>query len=312
MPLVAAVVAGALTACSQTETAHLGPRLEGDGTEGVEVNTVETATAAAYPLTEEPSDDPMMALLTIETSARFSARDCGPFRIIAQGPPARAAMADVRIVRPACELMRKQFFDRSPERGVRIVLFSDDATYRAGARALSGEAPDTPYGYYSHDIKAVVMNLATGGGTLVHELVHAFAEADFPAIPAWINEGLGSLFEQSSFAGGRIRGLPNWRLPGLQRTLIEEGEGANGMLRRVVSTTTAEFYGEDSGTNYAAARYLFYDMQEKGLLETFYKEIRENHHEDPTGVKTLERVLGCGLEEYEPGWRKRTLRLRYR
>ena len=42
------------------------------------------------------------------------------------------------------------------------------------------------------------MNIATGGGTLVHEIVHPFVEANFPGCPTWFNEGLGSLYEQSA------------------------------------------------------------------------------------------------------------------
>ena len=51
---------------------------------------------------------------------------------------------------------------------------------------------------------ALVMNIATGGGTLVHEIVHPFMEANFPACPSWFNEGLGSLYEQSGARDGRI------------------------------------------------------------------------------------------------------------
>ena len=57
------------------------------------------------------------------------------------------------------------------------------------------------------------MNIATGGGTLVHEIVHPFIAANFPACPAWLNEGLGSLFEQSGEHDGHIVGYANWRLP---------------------------------------------------------------------------------------------------
>ena len=63
------------------------------------------------------------------------------------------------------------------------------------------------------------MNIATGGGTLVHELVHPYVEADFPGAPPWLNEGLGSLFEQSDERDGYIVGLTNWRLPAPRTTL---------------------------------------------------------------------------------------------
>ena len=132
------------------------------------------------------------------------------------------------------------------------------------------------------------MNISTGGGTLVHEIVHPFVEANFPDCPAWFNEGLGSLYEQSGTVDGHIYGYTNWRLRGLQ----------NGLSRKVVPTFEAltsmsdrEFYREDTGTNYAQARYLCYYLQEKGLLRKFYREFAANAKTDPTGYKTLQRVL---------------------
>ena len=40
------------------------------------------------------------------------------------------------------------------------------------------------------------MNIGPGPGTLSHELVHPYMEANFPNVPAWFNEGLASLYEQ--------------------------------------------------------------------------------------------------------------------
>jgi hypothetical protein len=253
----------------------------------------------------------MRAALVGSTRSAFSVLDSGPFRLIIEGSAARARQLELQLIKPVCERFKKQFFVKSPARGTRVVLFSRPRTYRTGARALSGETPDTPYGYYASDLRAVIMDLSTGGGTLVHELVHTFAEADFPEIPAWFNEGLGSLFEQSSFAGGKIRGLTNWRLPALQKKLRADPRGANGLLARVVATSTMQFYGPGSGMNYAVARYLCYDLQQRGLLERYYKAFRAAHRTDPSGRKTLEKFLGTSLDRYEPGWRVRTIALRY-
>jgi hypothetical protein len=63
------------------------------------------------------------------------------------------------------------------------------------------------------------MNIDTGGGTLVHEIVHPFIAANFPECPSWFNEGLASLYEQSGESRGRIRGRTNWRLAGLQEVI---------------------------------------------------------------------------------------------
>ena len=79
----------------------------------------------------------------------------------------------------------------------------------------------------------------------------------------------------------------------------------------MVDLSTDGFYGAGSGLNYAVARYLCYDLQEKGLLERVYKEFRRDREKDPSGRKTLERLLGATLARYEPGWRERTLALRF-
>ena len=60
----------------------------------------------------------------------------------------------------------------------------------------------------------------------------------------------------------------------------------------MTSMSNSDFYREDTGTNYAQARYLCYYLQEKGLLRKFYKEFVANAKTDPTGYKTLQRLVG--------------------
>ena len=52
------------------------------------------------------------------------------------------------------------------------------------------------------------MNISTGGGTLVHEIVHPFIQSNFPNCPSWFNEGLGSLYEQCRERNGKIVLIP--------------------------------------------------------------------------------------------------------
>src|SRR5204863_118348 len=119
----------------------------------------------------------------------------------------------------ASSRLKQEFFSRAPEQIVDVWLFKDDASYRKHARQLFGDSPTTPFGYYSHEHHALVMNISTGTGTLVHEMVHAFMPANFPGCPAWFNEGLASLYEQCGEKSGRIVGFPNWRLPKLQEAI---------------------------------------------------------------------------------------------
>ncbi len=187
-----------------------------------------------------------------------------------------------------------------PKRILDVLLFKDSRSYRKTAIDLFHAEPTTPYGYYSSENGALVMNIATGGGTLVHELVHPFVEVDFPDAPAWLNEGLGSLFEQADERDGHIVGKTNWRLAGLQDAIARHRMGP---LTTLIHTDTHEFYDEDPGTNYAAARYLCYYLQERGLLVRFYRSFRAKHAEDPTGEATLRHVLGEGdLAAFQARW----------
>ena len=52
-------------------------------------------------------------------------------------------------------------------------------------------------------------------------------------------------------------------------------------------------------------------LQEKNLLVRFYKEFFAHHKEDPTGYRTLERVLGeKDMAAFQKSWEKYVLSLR--
>jgi hypothetical protein len=211
-------------------------------------------------------------------------------------------------VRPCTEALYREFFQKRPDFVITIYLFKDDESYRSWGRKLFAQEPTTRFGYYLAGKQALLMNIATGSGTLVHEMVHPLMAVDFPDSPAWFNEGMGSLFEQCIIREGpSIRGLVNWRLPILQQAV---GTQAYVPLEKLLKTTTTEFYGFQGGAGYAEGRYLLFYVQERGLLKQLYAHFREHVGEDPTGRKSLEAVLGKPLAEIEPAWLSwvRTLR----
>jgi predicted DNA-binding transcriptional regulator YafY len=57
---------------------------------------------------------------------------------------------------------------------------------------------------------------------LAHELTHALIVYDFPDVPTWFNEGLGSLHEGCRIERTRIVGVPNWRLGPFQKAIREK------------------------------------------------------------------------------------------
>jgi hypothetical protein len=231
-----------------------------------------------------------------------------PFVVVGDDPP-QTLRERSKTVRWAADMLEKDFFERRPRTLLSVFLFRDAKSYERGVAGLTGEAPSTPYGFYSRTDGGLFMNIATGGGTLVHEIVHPYVEADFDGAPAWLNEGLGSLFEQSGERNGRIVGYTNWRLAGLQRAIKQGGLPS---FRALCAMTDHEFYEEDRGTNYAQSRYLMYYLQEQDLLATFYRAFRAAKATDRTGYATLVRTLGeSDMVQFQRRWEGFVLGLRF-
>ena len=231
-----------------------------------------------------------------------------PFVVAGDGGPAAVERCASRTVRWAVRILRQDFFRQSPDRVLEIWLFRDATSYRKHTRELFDDTPSSPFGYYSPAHGALIMNIATGTGTLVHEIVHPFVAADVPDCPSWLNEGLGSLFEQCDEVDGHIVGRTNWRLDGLQEAIREQ---RTVRLSDLVATTTAEFYGDRSALHYAMARYLLYWLQQQGKLREFYRAFREGQAADPTGASSLRAALGVAeLDAFQPGWERWVAKLR--
>jgi hypothetical protein len=224
-----------------------------------------------------------------------------PFVVVGDEAP-DVVQRRAEIVRWTVRMLRRDYFAEDPTRVITIWLFGSAASYRDYALALFGDVPSTPYGYYSAEDDALIMNIRTGGGTLVHEIVHPFVEANLPDCPAWIDEGLGSLFEQSDERDHQMVGLVNWRLPGLQRAIARDAVPA---FRWLAEAGDATFYGRGSGVHYAQARYLMYYLQEAGVLRRFVAEVGEHREDDPSAYRTLSRVLDePDMDAFQQHWER--------
>lgn len=240
-------------------------------------------------------------------SAEFSIVTQPPFVVIGDEPKPVVQQHTEETIKWAVDKLKQDFFTNDPAEILDIWLFKDAPSYNKHAILLFGDKPTTPYGYYSPKDKALIMNISTGGGTLVHELVHPFVEANFPSCPSWLNEGLGSLYEQCGEVDGHIHGYVNWRLPGLQRAIKER---TIPEFKTLTAMDSNAFYNDDRGVNYAQARYLCYYLQEKGLLVKFYAEFHARQESDPTGFKTLQRVLAeKNMDVFQKKWERFVLAL---
>lgn len=198
------------------------------------------------------------------------------------------------VVRPA-KAMWASYFDRKPDKVITAMLFAGAANYKKYAARHYPDGGSPYYGYYTPSSRTMVMNINTGGGTLVHELTHALIVYDFPAVPTWFNEGLGSLHEQCNIGEDKITGLANWRLPGLHKAM------ADGTLRPLSDLIAQrDFYGARQGVNYAQARYFVMYMQHKGVLREFYRHFRKNATGSRADVKAVEHVFDKKIDKIEP------------
>jgi hypothetical protein len=232
-----------------------------------------------------------------------------PFVVVGDDTPARVEGHARGVVRWAVRMLEREYFTCRPQTILDIWLFKDEAGYDAHVARLFAGSPSTPFGFYSRQYGALVMNIATGGGTLVHEIVHPYIEVNFPDCPPWFNEGLGSLYEQSAERNGRIVGLTNWRLAGLKRAIRER---RTLPFRALMEKSVGEFYGDETGIHYAESRYLLYYLQEQGLLQRYYAEFVKNRASDPAGHRTLSDVLSeKDLTAFQKRWESFVLGLRF-
>lgn len=186
----------------------------------------------------------------------------------------------------AVRMLKQDYFTKDPEEIIDIWLFKDSKSYYKYAQEFFGAQPETPFGFYLEKEKALIMNIETGGGTLVHEIVHPFMRTNFPDYPPWFNEGLASLYEQCGEREGQIFGFTNWRLKGLQAAIRDGLVPSFGTL---LAMDVDRFYNQDRGTNYGQVR-----------------------KEDPTGYKTFKKILNVeNMDNFKVRWEKFVLQ-RYR
>lgn len=233
----------------------------------------------------------------------FTVTVTAPFVVVGDESAARVR-SRVNFVDWVVKLIEKDYFDKQPDKILVIWLFRNINTYKAGAKKFFDDEPTTPYGYYSSDDNALVMNIGPGAGTLSHELVHPYIEANFPDAPSWFNEGLASLYEQPREREGHMWGTTNWRLPGLT-SMIKKKDLPS--LRTLLTTTSDGFYNAEFDA-YAYARFLCQYLQDHGKLRDFYRDFVAS--KDHTGVTSLEKAVGMSLEKFQPEFNKWALSLR--
>ena len=196
-------------------------------------------------------------------------------------------------------------FRLKPSRAISVYLFPSAAPYEAYCKTKYGEKCLSKYGFYRPDERRMVMNAGLGLGTLTHELVHPIVETDFPQAPAWINEGIASLFEAPVIPRtGEIHGVKNWRHPRLVTALASSKERDAARLDSLFGMNDDTFRDDAEDLHYAMARYVCQWLDERGKLWAFYQAWRDNATDDPTGVRAFASVMGKPPSEMNDAWTK--------
>ena len=239
---------------------------------------------------------------------KLNALVAAPFVIAGDGGQSKLARYRDGTILAAAHAIKATYFKTDPTEPILIFLFESEEPYKRLAGKWFPHVSLPHFGFYLPAERVMFMNVATGTGTLVHELTHALIAPDFPDVPSWFNEGLASLYEQCSISGNTITGHENWRLPALQRAIREN---TLRPLKELIDDP--DFYRRDLvGLNYAEARYLMFYLQERKLLSNFYHDFRDHVSDDPHGLKAFVRVIAPqDLADFERGWRSWVLKLRY-
>ncbi len=240
--------------------------------------------AAAAPPSSNPTADAAAAVLQLPLIGRLD----GPTPVLVRGnvPRARAALL-VAEARGVYADVSRRFLASSRRRSppVHVCVFEDDAAYRAFVLAVFGEGEHSSLGFYRPDVRVAVVNLSRGIGNLRHELVHPLLGDDFPAIPAWLNEGIGALYGTARVKRDRVTFLVNYRVRDLHGAIRQ---GTLPRFADLTGASSAEVHGEHAALYYAMARYLLLFLEERGRLDTFYRDARAGEHDQAAMLQLIE------------------------
>lgn len=198
------------------------------------------------------------------------------------------------------------FFARRPDRAVTVEIVRSRSAFAARCRTASDFRCEGDLGAYLRRTRTMIVNVGPGLPTLSHELVHPLVQTDFPTAPAWLDEGLGALFEMPVFEpAGQMHGVDNWRYARLTHVLASPQDGDKVHLQALFAMKDDDAFDRDGqALHYGEARALCQWLDERGWLWGFYRAWREGREEDPSGEASFQRVTGMTPTEADGAWRE--------
>ncbi|HVE61049.1 MAG TPA: hypothetical protein VNA26_04475, partial [Chitinophagaceae bacterium] len=166
---------------------------------------------------------------------------------------------------------------RAPDKLLTVYILPDQQALRQTAQLVHGiQLPDANIGYSNlSDLSLLGLGDSKHLGTMYHELFHLIIRTDLGDIPAFLDEGLASLYSVSRWESGKLVGDHRpWRLDELK----EARYASDKLLRippldKLINYSWDEFDGQETknvcqvAVNYALSNFLMIYLQEKNLLQ---------------------------------------------
>jgi len=165
---------------------------------------------------------------------------------------------------------------RAPDKLITVYILRDQQALRQTAQLVHGiQLPDPNIGYSNlSDLSLLGLGDAKQLGTLYHELFHLIIRTDLGDIPAFLDEGLASLYSVSRWENKNLIGDHRpWRLDELKEARFATDKLLQiPPLDKLVNYSWDEFDGQETknvcqvAVNYALSNFVMIYLQEKNLL----------------------------------------------
>ncbi len=232
------------------------------------------------------------ALVRTQLPPTFTVRVSSPFVVASDLPPAELDRVIAQTLQAAVKAMTGSLFRKPPPFPVHTYLFASRNSLAVVSRILWKDDTPPVYGYSRKDLRMMVMDITTGGGTLIHELTHVMLWTDFPTIPNWFNEGISSLHEAVRLHPDRLEGMPNWR-----GAILEAARRKQRLRSLAELVSDPDFYGKDVEINYAHARYFCLFLQDRCDLVRFYERMKATPPKTAPAMALTHAAAACSLPE---------------
>lgn len=208
------------------------------------------------------------------------------------------------------EFYVKHFQIRKPDKLLTVYLLPNRYQLRLTAKKIHGiTIPKTNIGYSNiSDLSLLGVADKEHLGTMMHELFHLMVRTDIGDAPAWLDEGVASIYEQSRWQGEELLGDEiNWRTDQLR--MVFEDASLNEKvpsLEVFLESNWDEFDGivqEDQcigAINHAYARALMVYFQSKQKLAELFlnmKNRNSNWSDDFSQILSSVKIVEMTLEQ---------------